>query len=156
MERFKSLAHVNLTHVPYKGSSQAGADLLSGQIQVMFQGANFTVPQARSGKVRALASSGTKRTQALPELPTVGEAGLPGYEASSWWGLSGPAGLPRPIIERLNRETGEILRSRALREKFAELDVELSPSTPEELAERVRSEIHVFTKAMRDAGIEPE
>jgi len=156
MERFKTLTQVNVVHVPYKGSSQASADLLSGQVQVMFQGANFTVPQARNGRIRVLASTGIKRTQAMPELPTVSEAGVPGFDAMLWWGLSGPAGLPRPIVNRLNRDAGDILRLPALREKFADLDVELAPSTPEELTERVRREIPIFTKAMRDAGIEPE
>jgi len=156
MERFKTLTQTNFVHVPYKGSSQASADLLAGQIQVMFQGANFTLPQARNGKIRILASTGTKRTQAMPSLQTVSEAGVPGFDALLWWGLSGPAGLPRPIINRLNREAGEILRMPALREKFAESDVDLVPSTPEELTERVRAEIPIFTKAMRDAGIEPE
>ena len=156
MERFKTLTRVNLVHVPYKGSSQAGTDLLSGQVQVMLQGPAFTVPQARTGRVRVLAATGTKRTQAMPEVPTVSEAGVPGFDASTWWGLSGPAGLPRPIINRLNRDAAEILKSPAVREKFAELNIDLVPSTPEELTERVRAEIPIFTKAMRDAGIEPE
>jgi tripartite-type tricarboxylate transporter receptor subunit TctC len=156
MERFKTLTRTHLVHVPYKGASQAGTDILSGQIQVMLHGPAFTLPQVRAGKVRALAWSGAKRTQAMPDLPTISEAGVPGYEASTWWGLAGPAGLPRPVVERLNRETGEILRTPAVRDRFTELNIDLLPSTPEEHAERVRREIPIFTKAMRDAGIEPE
>ncbi len=156
MEVFKASTGTDLVHVPYKGSTQAGADLLAGQVQVMLQGSGFTVPQAKSGKVRALASSGSQRTLAMPELPTIGESGVPGFTASTWYGISGPARLPRAIVERLNREVGELLRSPAVRDKFAAFDIVLTPGTPEELTERVRSEIPVFAKATRDAGIEPE
>jgi tripartite-type tricarboxylate transporter receptor subunit TctC len=156
MERFKTLTGTTLVHVPYKAVAQAGTDLLSGQIQVMLHGPAFTLPQLRAGKVRALAWSGAKRTQAMPDLPTIGEAGVPGYDASTWWGLAAPAGLPRPIVERLNRETGAFLKTPAVRERFAELNIELLPSTPEEHTERVRREIPIFAKVMRDAGIEPE
>lgn len=156
METFKTRTNLNIVHVPYKGAAQAGNDLLSGQVQLMLQGPTFTVPQVRNGKIRALATSGSRRTQAMPDLPTVSEAGVPGYEASTWWALSGPAGLPRAIVDRLNRETGDMLRSPAVREKFAASNIELMASTPEELSERIRREIPVFTKAVRDAGIEPE
>jgi tripartite-type tricarboxylate transporter receptor subunit TctC len=156
METFKTRAGLDIVHVPYKGAAQAGTDLLSGQVQIMLQGPSFTVPHARSGKIRALAASSAQRTLAMPDLPTVGEAGLPGYEASTWWALCGPAGVPRPIIDRLNRETGAMLNSSAMREKFAASNIELMASTPEELSARVRKEIPMFTKAMRDAGIDPE
>jgi len=156
MEIFKGSTKTNFVHVPYKGSSQAGTDLLTGQVQVMLQGSGFTLPQARSGKIRALASTGSQRTQGMPDLPTVMEAGVPGYSASTWYGLVGPARLPRPIIDRLNREVGEILRLPAVHDKFASMDIVLSPGTPEALAERVRNEIPIFAKVVREAGIEPE
>ena len=156
MEMLKTRTNVDLLHVPYKGSSQAGTDLLAGHVKVMFQGAAFTVAQVRSGKIRALATSGSRRTQAMPDVPTISEAGVPGFESSTWFSLSAPAGVPQPIIDRLNREVGDILRSPAIREKFAAAYIEPVSSTPEELTERIRSEIPVFTKIMRDAGIEPE
>ena len=156
MEIFKGITRTDMVHVPYKGSSQAGTDLLTGQVQVMLQGSGFTLPQAKSGKIRVLASTGSQRMQGMPDVPTVMEAGVPGYSASTWYGLVGPARLPRPIIERLNREVGEILRLPAVRDKFLSMDIVLSPGTPEALTERVRSEIPLFTKVVREAGIEPE
>jgi tripartite-type tricarboxylate transporter receptor subunit TctC len=156
MEIFKGVTRTDMVHVPYKGSSQAGTDLLTGQVQLMLQGSGFTLPQAKAGKIRVLASTGSQRMQGLPEVPTVMEAGVPGYAASTWYGLVGPARLPRPIFERLNREVGEILRLPAVHEKFSAMDILLSPGTPEALAERVRSEIPMFAKVAREAGIEPE
>ena len=154
-ELFKARTGVDLLHVPYKGTGPAMADLLAGRVQMMFQAAS-TLPHIRSGKLRALASLGPQRTQAMPELPTVSEAGVPGFEMLIWFGLSAPAGVPRPIIDRLNREVGTLLRSPAAREKFAASNIELIPSTPEEMHERVRREIPVFAKLMRDAGLKPE
>ncbi len=156
MEMFKAQTHVDLLHVPYKGSAQASADLLAGHVMVMFQGPTFTVGHLGAGKLRALATSGRHRTQALPDVPTISEAGVPGFEASTWFGLSAPAGVPPVVIDRLNREVGEILNSGATREKFASLYIDPAPSTPEQMTERIRTEIPLFTKLMRDAGIEPE
>ena len=155
-ETFKARTRIDIVHVPYKGSTQVGTDILAGQIQLMLQGSGFTVPQAKTGKIRVLASTGAKRTLAMPEVPTLGEAGLPGYTAATWYGLAGPAKLPRPIVDRLNREVGEILRLASMRDKYDPQDIVLSASTPEELTERVRTEIPMFAKAMKDAGVEPE
>jgi len=128
---------------------------LGGDVQLMFEGPAI-LTYVRSGKLRVLASTGRERAQATPDLPTVGQSGLPGFEISSWFGLSAPAGVPRPIIDRLNREAGDFLRSAATREKFAAFNIELTASTPEEMSERIRTEIPVWTKVMRSAGIEPE
>jgi len=154
-ELFKARTGVDLLHVPYKGTGPAMADLLAGRVQMMFQAAS-TLPHIRSGKLRALASLGPQRTQAMPELPTVSEAGVPGFEMLTWFGLSTRAGVPRPIIDQLNREVGILLRSPAAREKFAASNIELIPSTPEEMDERVRREIPLFAKLMRDAGLKRE
>ena len=156
MEVFKNMTKVDMVHVPYKGSAQAGTDLLTGQVQVMLQGSGFTLPQVKPGKIRVLASTGPQRMQGLPDVPTVMEAGVPGYTASTWYGLVGPAHLPRAIIDRLNREVGDILRQLAVREKFNAMDLLLTPGTPDALAVRVRSEIPLFARVVRDAGIEPE
>jgi tripartite-type tricarboxylate transporter receptor subunit TctC len=157
MEMFKTRTGVDMLHVPYsKGSGPAMADLLAGQVQVMFQGPVSTLPHVHSGKLRALATSGLQRAPATPELPTLAEGGVPGFDISAWFGLFAPAGVPRPIIDRLNREVGVMLRSPATREKFAASNIDLVASTPEEMSERVRLDLPVFTAAMRNAGIDPQ
>lgn len=155
MEMFKTRTNVDMVHVPYKGNAPAVTGIVAGEVQVMFEGATV-LPHVRSGKLRALASSGRDRTQTMPELLTVSEAGVPGFEMATWFGLAAPAGVPRPIIDRLNREVGDMLRSPATREKYASINVDLKPSTPEEMSERIRSEIPIWSKVMRSAGIEPE
>jgi len=156
MELFVLRTGVELVHVPYKGSPQSMMDLVADRIQVEFEGPVTALPNLRGGKIRALASSGTERTRAMPDLPTVSEAGVPGFEIAPWFGLSAPAGVPRAIVDRLNREVGDMLRSPPEREKFAASNIEFMPSTPEEMAERVRTEIPAWTKVMRAAGIQPE
>jgi tripartite-type tricarboxylate transporter receptor subunit TctC len=156
VEVFKAATGIDIVHVPYKSAGQVGTDLLAGAVQIGFQFYNFTVPNAKAGRTRALASTGTKRTEAMPDVPTMIEAGVPGYTAATWYALSGPARLPAPIVDRLNRETGEVLRSAAMREKYGVQDVVLLPGRPEELTERVKAELPLFTRVARNAGIEPE
>src|SRR5207253_1309076 len=110
-ELFKSMAGIEILHIPYKGSGQALPDLISGRVSMMFENAPGAVSYIRVGKVRALAVTGLKRAAALPELPTLAESGVPGYESLSWSGLAAPAGTPRAVIERLNREANAILAS---------------------------------------------
>lgn len=155
MEMFKTRAGIDLVHVPYKGSPQIQSAILSGEVQVVFDGA-LSLPLVRNGKLRALGSSGAERSQATPDLPTIREAGVPDFSIASWFGLGAPAGVPRPIIDRLNHEVADYLRSPAGREKFAPFNVDLRPSTPEQMAERIRTEIPIYTKVMRAAGIEAE
>ncbi len=154
-ELFKARAGIDLVHVPYKGNAQAQAGLIAGEVQVMFEGPSI-LPHIRSGKVRALATTGLARTRALPDLPTVSEAGLPGFDMAPWFGLSVPAGVPRPIIDKLNRLVGDYLRSPATHTKFAAAGFEFIPGTPEEMTERIRSEIPLSAKLMRSVGMEPE
>jgi tripartite-type tricarboxylate transporter receptor subunit TctC len=156
MDMFRSRAQVELLHVPYKGSAQAITDLLSGQVQAMFEGPTSTLPNIKTGKLRVLASSGAARTRAMPAVPTVGESGVAGYDFSTWNGIAVPGGTPRAVIDRLNAAAGEMLRSPAAIEKFAAQNIELIASTPEEMDERIRRELPVFAKVMRDAGIQPE
>jgi tripartite-type tricarboxylate transporter receptor subunit TctC len=155
-EMFRTRAKVDILHVPYKGSSPAMTDLLGGQVDMMFEGGVSSLPHVRSGKLRALATTGRKRTEAMPTLPTMSEAGVPDFDITVWFGLVGPANLPRPIIERLNREVGDILRTPAMQEKFAAAGIEITPSSPEELAERIRADLPYWRNVMRDAGIQPE
>ncbi len=153
---FMKMAGVEFLHVPYKGSSQAIADLLSGQVQMMFEGGVSSLPHARTGKLRALATTAARRTEAMPGLPTVAEAGVPGYEVNTWFGLMTNAGVPRAIIDRLNREAVELLKLPSTHEKFKAAGIEIMSSTPEAFAERIRSELPKWTKIMRDIGIQPE
>jgi tripartite-type tricarboxylate transporter receptor subunit TctC len=156
MELFRSRTGIDMVHVPYKGSAPASLDLLSGRVQVMFEGPATSLPNVRSGKIRALATSGTHRTRSMPDLPTVAEAGVPGYEMATWFGVESSAGVPRPIITKLNQAVHQWLKSaeaQALAQKFS---LELTPSTPEEMSDRIRREIPVFVQVMKSAGIEPE
>ena len=155
-EMLRARAKVDIVHVPYKGSSPAMTDLLGGQVDMMFEGGVSSLPHVRSGKLRALATTGRRRADAMPELPTMAEAGVADFEFTVWFALVAPAATPRPIIERLNREVGEVLRTRGLKEKFAPAGIDIAPSTPEELGERIRADFPYYGKLMRDAGIQPE
>lgn len=153
---FMKMAGVEMTHVPYKGSSQALTDLLSGQVNMMFEGGVSSLPPARSGKLRALGTTAAKRTGAMPELPTIAESGVAGYEVNTWFGLITSAGVPRTIIDRLSREAAEMVKLPATREKFRAAGIELMSSTPEAFAQRIRAEIPLWSKIMRDIGIPTE
>lgn len=155
-EMFKSAAGIDIVHVPYQGSDRAALGLISGQVELMFDGGASVIPQVRAGKLRVFASTGEKRSQTMPDVPTMSET-VPGFVIAPWIGLVAPAGVPRPIIDKLNREVVNMLRLPATREKFAALAaLELTPSTPEEMGQRIRSDFPIWTKVMRDAGIEPE
>jgi tripartite-type tricarboxylate transporter receptor subunit TctC len=154
-EMFKNRAKVDILHIPYGGTPQASVALLSGQVDMTFEGGGTSVLNVRSGKLRALAATGARRTDELPDVPTLSET-IPGLEITVWFGLVAPAGTPQPIIARLNREVGEMLRLPSTKERFGPLGVEVSPSTPEELGARIRSDLPEWTKVMRDAGIQPE
>ena len=155
-EQFKTLAGIDLLHVPYKGSGSATADLMSGQVHLMFEGGVSGLPPVRTGKLKALAVTTITRSLSMPNLPTMIEAGVPGYELSTWFGFAVPAGTPRPIIERLNAEIQAMLRSPLTEQRFASAGIELLPSTPEEMLARVSAEIPKYAKIMRQAGIEAE
>jgi tripartite-type tricarboxylate transporter receptor subunit TctC len=155
-ELFKQRTQVDLLHVPYKGSGPAFTDVLGGQVDLMFQGGGGTLAAMRSGKVRALAATSAKRPAETQNLPTMAEAGVQNFQAVSWFGIFGPAQLPRVIVDRVNHETVEFLKLPQTRTKFAPLGVELVPTTPEGLAERIRRETPFWAAVIRDARIEPE
>ena len=154
-EIFKRKMNIDLLHVPYKGGSEAINALLSGEVDMMFNGGHV-LPLAKSGKLRALASGGLKRTAVTPDLPTMIEAGVPGYDVTSWYGLFAPAAVPRPIIERLNHEVAAVLQDSAMHKQMAFSGIELVDSTPEELGAKLRADLPAWTKVMRDAGIQPQ
>ena len=154
-EIFKRKMNIDLLHVPYKGSSEAITAVVSGEVDMMFNGGQV-LPLVNGGKLRALASTEPKRTAVTPNLPTMIESGVPDYDVTSWFGLFATAAVPRPIIERLNRDVGAVLRASAVREKFEFSGIDMTPSTPEELGARLRADLPIWGKIMRDAGIQPE
>ncbi len=155
-ELFAFMTGIRLTHVPYKGPAAALTDLAAGRIHVMFNSAIVTVPFIKSGKVNALATTGAKRVAALPDLPTVAEAGVPGYESSTWTAVGAPARTPRAIIQRLNRELEAILQMPDIRERFAAGGSTTTGGTPEQLRDYLKSELAKFGKLIKEAGIKAE
>lgn len=156
MEILKARTGIDVVHVPFKGAPQGMLSLVGGDLQLTFEGPVTSLPNIRSGKVRALASSGLERTQALPDLPTVAESGLPGFDVVTWFGLSTTGGTPRPIIDRLNRDIGEFLKLPSTRTRFNDLSLDVVYSTPEAMTARLQADLPLITKVMRAAGIQPE
>ena len=155
-ELFKSMAGVDMTHIPYKGSAPALADVIGGQVSMIFDVGVSALPQVRAGKLRALAITAARRSEGTPEYPTIAEAGVPGYEASIWFGIVAPAGTPAPLVARLSREIAQIVRTPAIRERFVPLGLDLIGGTPEEFAATMRSEIPKWARVLQDARVEPE
>ena len=153
---FMQMAGVEFLHVPYKGSSAAVNDLLSGQVNMMFEGGVSSLPHVRSGKLKGLGTTAARRTEAMPGMPTIAEAGVPGYEVVTWFGLMTVAGVPRPIIDKLNSEARNMVQRPDTKEKFKAAGIQLKASTPEAFAERIRVELPRWTKMLRDIGIQPE
>ena len=151
-ELFKYMTGTDIVHVPYKGGAMAINDLIAGHVQVMWESLNSIAPHARSGKVRALAVSGAKRSPAFPDLPTIAEAGVPGYEAGSWTGVIVPAGLPRAVLNRLNLAVNEAIRSRLFVERFTLLGDEPAGGTPEQFAELIRTDSARWGEVIRRSG----
>ena len=149
---FNSMAGVQLNHVPYKGSGPAMQDLLGGQVGVSFAGVPNVLGQVRSGKLKALGVTTPKRWFALPEVPTIAEAGIPGYEATLWLSISGPAGMPAPIVQRLYAEISKALQDPGLRESFRAVGVEPDATSGEELMRYMRSEDEKWGKVVKETG----
>ncbi len=152
-EMFRGMAGINIVHVPYKGAAPALTDLLSGQVQLTFNPASVMLPHIRSQRVRALGVTSAKRTPLMPELPTIAESGMPGYEASGWYAVLAPAGTPQPIIARLHRELQNALSERDVKERFAATGVEPIGMTPEQFAAYMREEHVKWGKVVRAAGV---
>lgn len=156
MELFKSLAGVRIVHIPYKGSAPAVTDLLGGQVHVMFDNAPNVLLQVKAGRLRALAQTGATRSSIAPDLPTVAEAGVPGYELTVWFGLVAPAGTPREVIQKLNAEVLKILAMPDVRERFLSQGVEPLGSTPEQFGDHIKAQMAKWGKVVRDAGVQAE
>ena len=155
-ELFKAMTGIQAQHIPYKGSPPMLADLIAGQIQMSIAAAISAIPQVKAGKLRVLAIGDSRRSSEMPDLPTIAEAGVPGYQATIWSGLLAPAGVPAPIIERLNREVVKAVRAPDFRAKLLELGAESVGSTAAEWGAFLRSEIEKWQKIAKRAGMRAE
>jgi len=152
-ELFKSMAGVDILHVPYKGSSQALIDVMAGQVTMLFDNAPSSIPFIEQGKLRAIAVTSTKRLPNLPDIPTIDEAGVKGYESLSWSGIMAPAGTPRRVIDRLNAAIEKILRDPEVKQRFAGLGVEPVGGPPEAFARHIRAESEKWSRVVKTANI---
>jgi tripartite-type tricarboxylate transporter receptor subunit TctC len=142
-----------MTHVPYKSSAPSMTDVMAGQIQVLFNNAIATVPFVQAKRVRALATTGAKRLAVLSDLPTIAEAGVPGYENSSWSAVAAPAGIPAPILGRLHKEFTGILADPDIQKRHADVGAQIIGGTPEQFHEYLKAEVDKFGKLVKSAGI---
>jgi tripartite-type tricarboxylate transporter receptor subunit TctC len=155
-ELFDSMAGIKMNHIPYKGTGPALTDTIGGQTDIFFSSTATAMPHVQSGKLRAIAVTTAKRIAALPNVPTVAESGLPGYEVILWHGLIGPKGLPRPIVERINGEVTKALKLKETAEQLQNDGVAPAGGTPEQFAAQIKKEIAVWRKVATDAGVKAE
>ncbi len=156
-ELFKGMAGIpKMLHVPYRGSSAAHPDLLGGRTAMIFDTVTAILPHVQSGGVRALAVTTAKRSAALPELPTIAEAGLPGYDANTWGGILAPAGTPKDVVAKLNTEINKALAAEDVRAKLIASGIDIQGGAPAEFAAYIKAEVAKWAKVTKDAGIEPE
>ena len=152
-ELYKRMTKTDMLHVPFKGSALITIALLSGEVDVVFSDMAVVLPHVQANKLRALAVTGPKQTPLVPGVPTVAESGVPGFSMTSWWGMFGPAGVPQPIVTRLNTELTRILKLPDVNKTFATLGVDAATSTPEELAALVKSEVPKYAKLIAEIGL---
>lgn len=156
MELFLLMTGTRMLHVPYKGPAPGVIDLMAGRVSVMSPSTVATLPHVRSGRLRALAVTTPERVAALPDFPTVAEAGVPGFESVSWFGLVAPAGTPKEVMSRLHQEAVAILRAPDVKERLARDGTEVIAGSPEEFGTYIRAEIVKWAKVVKSAGIKPE
>ena len=155
-EVFASMAKIKMVHVPHKGMSPALTDLMAGQVQVLLVSAASVEAQIKSNRLRAIGMSTAKRSSFAPNLPTIAESGLPGYDVSLWWGIFAPVKTPRPVIERLNAEINKILVTEEIKKRFADFGAEPTPASPEAFTAMFKSEIVKWSKVVKESGIKAE
>jgi len=153
MEMFRTAANIEVVHIPYKGAGPAATDVMAGQVSLLFNNPLGSIPHVKSGRLRALGSSGARRITAMPDVPTIAESGLPGFEATFFLGLLGPPALPRDIVARLNTETVKIVQRREFQELLTLQGMEAMSGTSEDFTARIRSEIDKTVKVVRDSGM---
>jgi tripartite-type tricarboxylate transporter receptor subunit TctC len=152
-ELFKFMTGIDMAHVPYRGGSTAITDLMSGQVHVMLESLSSIAPFAKSGDVRPLAVSGMRRSAAFPDLPTIDEEGVSGFEVTTWNGVIGPAGMARPIVNKLNAAINRAVRTQALEERLAALGQEVAGGTPEDFAEAIRRDSAKWLEVISRSGL---
>jgi tripartite-type tricarboxylate transporter receptor subunit TctC len=155
-ELFKAMAGVDILHVPYKGSSGARTDILGGQVQMMFDAITTMAPNVQAGKLKALGTSGSRRSAVLPDVPTVAEAGVPGYDAVIWLGIMAPAGTPRPVVERLNAEITKIVNAPETKAAWGRQGAIAMSMTPDEFARFMRDDIDKWARIVKISGARPD
>jgi tripartite-type tricarboxylate transporter receptor subunit TctC len=155
-ELFKSMTKTFVVHIPYKGSAPAVTDLIAGQVQVMFDNTPNVLPHVKAGKLKALGVSSKKRTPLAPEVPSVDEAGVPGYDVTVWFGVLTVAGTPREIVQRLNAEMVKVLTSPEIKERFGKTGVEVVAGTPEHFQQYLNAEVDRWAKVIQAAGIKAD
>jgi tripartite-type tricarboxylate transporter receptor subunit TctC len=155
-ELFNIMTGTDMQAIPYKGSAPGIADVVAGQVHMSFDPGSSTLPSVKAGRLRALAVTGLQRFSLMPDLPTVSEAGVPGYESVVWFGIVTTAGTPPAVTAKLSQEMNRILRLPAVIERFAAFAIDLTPDTPEEFGALIKSDVAKWSKLLRDVGIKPE
>jgi tripartite-type tricarboxylate transporter receptor subunit TctC len=155
-EMFKAATGVDIVHIPYKGTVQAVSDLVAGQVQMVFADMVPAMPHVKAGRIRPLAVTTANRSPVLPDVPTMIESGVPGYEAGVWWAVMSPKGTPEAIVNRLNIELGRIVKLADVRGKYASLGVSTEHSTPQFVTEKIKADTQRFAAVLKAAGVEPE
>ena len=156
LEMFKHLTGTDILHIPYKGSAPAVADLLGGQVNIMFDNIPSSLPHIKAGKLHAIATTGAKRSSTLPDLPTVAEAGVPGYESGVWFGLVAPTGTPKDVIAKLNAEALKAVKLPDYQKRMNDLGYEIIAGSPEQMAERIKEEIARWGPVVKASGAKVE
>lgn len=154
VELLKWMTGIDMVHVPYKGAGPALIDVIAGQVQLMCTSPLPALPHVKSGKLRGLAMTGRTRSRAAPEIPTVAESGVPGYQSSLWYALLGPAGMPQAVVDKLHAETIKVLKSREMIEQLLAQGADPIGNSPQELASFLKADIERWTKVIREAHIE--
>jgi tripartite-type tricarboxylate transporter receptor subunit TctC len=155
-ELFRMMANINVVHVPFKGGGPSMIDVIGGHTKYLLSSLIQTTPHIKSGKLRALATSGSKRNPAMPDLPTIAEAGVPGYEAANWWGIVAPAGTPAPIVEKLHKEIAAVLSSDETKKRFATQGADVIQMSSAEFGAYIGSELAKWGKVVKEAGIKAQ
>ncbi len=155
-ELFKSMAGIDIVHIPYKGAAPAMNDLLAGHVSLMFDTIGIELPYVRAGKLKALGVTTAKRTALAPDIPTIAESGVPGYEASSWFGMYGPAGMPKEILTRINTEVAKVLHAPDIQKRFHDYGAEAIGNPPDQFAVFVKSEMAKWAKVVKDCNVHIE
>jgi tripartite-type tricarboxylate transporter receptor subunit TctC len=155
-ELFKLTAGVNIVHVPYKGGGPAMQDVISGHVKIMFSSLIQTTPFIKSGQLKALGTGGAKRSAVLPDVPTIAEAGVPGYVADNWWGLAAPAGLPAPLVEKLYAASQAALKAPELQAQFEREGASTVMMTTPEFREYIKTEIAKWARVVKEGNIQTQ